>query len=137
MIGMNLKYLRQKYRYSQEEIAEKLQVSRQSVAKWENGETLPDVIKCSELAKLFEVTIEMLLMCSIEDIEKSTLTGAEGNDGKYVFGLVKVGERGQIVIPKHARQVFDINPGDRLLVLGDKNRGIAIAKVNGLISNDF
>lgn len=39
---------------------------------------------------------------------------------------VKVGERGQIVIPKQARQIFDIKPGDTLIVLGDENRGIAI-----------
>ena len=45
--------------------------------------------------------------------------------GKYAW-TVKVGERGQIVIPKQARQIFDIKPGDTLIVLGDENRGIAI-----------
>lgn len=40
----------------------------------------------------------------------------------------KVGEKGQIVIPKEAREVFNINPKDTLILLGDKNRGIAIAK---------
>lgn len=49
-------------------------------------------------------------------------------DGKYIFGTVKVGERGQIVIPKEARGVFDIKPGDTLLVLGDEAQGIAIVK---------
>jgi AbrB family looped-hinge helix DNA binding protein len=48
--------------------------------------------------------------------------------GKYFFGSVKVGERGQIVIPIEARKVFNINPGDKLLVLGDEKKGIAIAK---------
>ena len=48
--------------------------------------------------------------------------------GKHLFGTVKVGERGQIVIPKAARDVFDINPGDNLLVLGDEEKGIAIVK---------
>lgn len=137
MIGMNLKYLRKKYRYSQEDIAEKLMVSRQSVAKWENGETLPDVFKCAELAKLFEVSVEMLLMCSLEEMDNSDYTSNESSDGKYIFGIVKVGERGQMVIPKFARRVFDISPGDRLLVLGDKNRGIAIAKINGILPNDI
>ncbi len=51
-----------------------------------------------------------------------------GKDGKYVFGTVKVGEKGQIVIPKQARDVFDIKPGDSLLVLGDITQGIAIVK---------
>lgn len=45
--------------------------------------------------------------------------------GKYAW-TVKVGEKGQFVIPKEAREIFDIHPGDTLIVLGDKNRGIAI-----------
>lgn len=45
--------------------------------------------------------------------------------GKYAW-TVKVGEKGQFVIPKEARDVFDINPGDTLIVLGDINQGIAI-----------
>lgn len=45
-----------------------------------------------------------------------------------MFGTVKVGERGQIVIPKEARELFDIRPGDNLLLLGDEEKGIAIVK---------
>ena len=48
-------------------------------------------------------------------------------DGKYIFGVVKVGDKGQIVIPKEARKVYDIKPGDALLLLGDKN-GMALLK---------
>ena len=48
-------------------------------------------------------------------------------DGKYIFGVVKVGDKGQIVIPKDARNVYDIKPGDALIVLGDE-RGIALLK---------
>ena len=47
---------------------------------------------------------------------------------KHIFGTVKVGERGQIVIPKKARDIFNINPGDTLLILGDERKGIAIVK---------
>lgn len=47
---------------------------------------------------------------------------------KYIFGVVKVGEKGQIVIPKEAREVFGIEPGDSLLVLGDRTKGLAIVK---------
>ncbi len=46
-------------------------------------------------------------------------------NGKYAW-TVTVGEKGQIVIPKQAREVFDIKPGDTLVVLGDKARGLAI-----------
>lgn len=51
-------------------------------------------------------------------------------DGKtnHIFGTVKVGERGQVVIPKEAREIFDIRPGDMLFVLGDEERGIALIK---------
>ena len=48
-------------------------------------------------------------------------------DGKYIFGVVKVGDKGQIVIPKDARNVYGIKPGDALILLGDE-RGIAMLK---------
>jgi AbrB family looped-hinge helix DNA binding protein len=51
----------------------------------------------------------------------------EANNGKFIFGVVKVGERGQIVIPKEAREQYGIKPGDSLMVLGDQN-GIALLK---------
>lgn len=47
--------------------------------------------------------------------------------GKYIFGVVKVGDRGQIVIPKDARELYGIKAGDSLLVLGD-SKGMAILK---------
>lgn len=47
--------------------------------------------------------------------------------GKYIFGVVKVGERGQIVIPKEAREIYGIKAGDSLLVLGD-SKGMAVLK---------
>ena len=54
---------------------------------------------------------------------------ADNKQGKYIFGTVKVGEKGQIVIPKDARKVFDIKPGDSLLVLGDTAQcGLALVK---------
>ena len=51
-------------------------------------------------------------------------------DGKYIFGTVKVGERGQIVIPKDARKLFNIKSGDLVLVVGDEKRGIGIVKAD-------
>ena len=47
--------------------------------------------------------------------------------GKYIFGVVKVGDRGQIVIPKDARELYGIKAGDSLLILGDK-KGMAVLK---------
>lgn len=51
------------------------------------------------------------------------------NDGKYLFGVVKVGDKGQIVIPKDARKIYDIMPGDSLMMLGDQ-KGIALLKTD-------
>lgn len=50
------------------------------------------------------------------------------NGGKHIFGTVKVGEKGQIVIPKDAREVFGIAPGDTLLILGDEKNGIIVTR---------
>ncbi len=52
--------------------------------------------------------------------------------GHYVFGTVKVGERGQIVIPREARDTFHIKAGDTLIVLGDEKWGIAVTKADVL-----
>ena len=48
--------------------------------------------------------------------------------GKRVFGTAKVGDRGQIVIPKEARELFGIKPGDTLLILGDEDTGLIVSR---------
>ena len=53
----------------------------------------------------------------------------EEKNGKYIFGVVKVGDKGQIVIPKDARKLYDIKPGDALMLLGDRN-GMALLKTD-------
>ena len=53
--------------------------------------------------------------------------------GKHIFGLVKVGEKGQIVIPAKARTIFHIKPGDNLIVIGDESQGIALLKEENLL----
>ena len=47
---------------------------------------------------------------------------------RYIFGTVKVGDKGQIVIPKEARNTFGIHPGDTLLVLGDDENGLIVTR---------
>lgn len=120
---MNLKELRKAHKYTQEEVAEKLGVSRQAVAKWESGETVPDINNCLALARLYNVSLDDLVNHS----RKRDGIGIQP-EGKHVFGTVKVGERGQIVIPKKARDIFNISPEDTLLVLGDEAQGIALVK---------
>ena len=54
--------------------------------------------------------------------------------GKHMFGMVKVGDKGQIVIPAKARKLFQINPGDNLIVLGDEMQGIAMLKEENFLA---
>jgi AbrB family looped-hinge helix DNA binding protein len=51
----------------------------------------------------------------------------KGPEGKHAW-TARVGEKGQIVIPKEAREIFGIKPGDTLLLLGDESKGLAIVK---------
>ena len=51
----------------------------------------------------------------------------KGNS-RRVFGTAKVGERGQIVIPKEARELFNIQPGDTLLILGEEETGLIVSR---------
>lgn len=63
----------------------------------------------------------------------------QGPTGKYAW-TVTVGEKGQFVIPKQARELFDIKPGDTLILLGDEERGIAIppkSTFSSLMGNIF
>ena len=61
------------------------------------------------------------------------------SNGKFAW-MVKIGEKGQLVIPKEAREMFDLQPGEEILVLGDKEKGIAILpkeKQQDFIKNIF
>ena len=123
MLKENLIMLRNLHGYSQEEIAEKIGISRQAYAKWERGATVPDIVKCAALAQVYGVSIDSLLKT-----EKADGIGMipPAQNGKHIWGSVLVGDRGQIVIPKVARDKFQITGGTRLIVLGDENEGIAL-----------
>lgn len=118
--------MRKLHQMTQEDVAEKLGVSRQAVAKWESGETIPDLDKCRVLAEIFEVTLDDLANYEAKDNMGLGLPPK----GKHIFGLVTVGDKGQIVIPAKARKLFNISPGEQLMVLGDETQGLAIIKSN-------
>ena len=133
LIFQNLPALRQYHKYSQEEVAEKVGVSRQAVAKWESGETVPDILNCNALAELYDVSLDSLIHY---DQEKEHMPIPP--KGKHLFGTVKVGDRGQIVLPKKARDLFRIKQGDLLVVLGDENpetAGIALVPGDTILRN--
>jgi len=125
MINMNLKRLRQLHQLTQEALAEKLGVSRQVIAKWERGESTPELHFVIQLAELYDVTIDNLVNFNEEEAGLSVPP-----KGKHVFGAITVGERGQIVIPKKAREIFNIDAGDTLIIVGDEERGLAIVPEN-------
>ena len=127
MLKENIAMLRNVNGYSQEEVAEKIGISRQAYAKWEKGETVPDVERCQKLAELYGVTIDSLINFS-DKIGTTKLT--PGPKGKHFFGTTKMNDRGQIVIPKKARELFDIKNGDSFVVLGDEAEGIALIKAD-------
>ena len=124
MFKDNLIQLRKMKKMTQEGIAEKVGVTRQAVAKWEAGETVPDLEKCRLLAELFGVSLDDLANYEPEENMGLSLPPK----GKHLFGVVTVGEKGQIVIPAKARKVFAISAGDRLVILGDEEQGLAIIK---------
>ena len=127
MLKDNISRLRYVNGYSQEKVAEKIGISRQAYAKWEKGETIPDVERCQKLAELYGVTIDSLINFSDK---VGTTTLIPGPKGKHIFGIAKINDRGQVVIPKKARELFGINNGDSLIVLGDEAAGIALIKAD-------
>ena len=122
MLKENLVMLRKLHGYSQEQIAEKIGISRQAYAKWESGATVPDIDKAAQLAQVYGVTVDGLL--------KTETTEGVGvippaPQGKNIWGSVALGDRGQIVIPKAARDRFGLKGGDRLIVVSDEH-GLAL-----------
>ena len=122
MLKDNLAMLRNMHGFSQEELAEKINISRQAYAKWERGDTIPDVEKCSRLAEIYGVSIDGLIKT-----EKAEGIGAipPAPKGKNIWGSVVINERGPIVIPKAARDQFALASGQRLIVLSNEE-GIAL-----------
>ena len=129
MIGKNIQKLRKQKNLTQEALAEKAGVTRQTVAKWEAGESVPDLDTAGQLAAALEVSLDDLINAPEYEID-----GRPGMRGKHMFGVVTVGDKGQIVIPVRARRVFNIKPGDQLMVLGDENSGIALVDASFFMS---
>ena len=122
MLKENLVMLRNLHGYSQETVAEKIGISRQAYAKWETGATVPDIEKCRLLAELYGTTIDSLVRTETEE-GLGLLPPAP--KGKNIWGSVTLSDRGQLVIPKGARERFGLTGGQRLVVLSDEY-GIAL-----------
>lgn len=129
MFNENLVQMRKLMSMTQEDLAEKVGVTRQAVAKWESGESLPDLEKSKLLAEVLGVSLDDLANHEPDDNMGLGLAPR----GKHLFGMVTVGDKGQIVIPAKARKLFNISPGDSLVVLGDENQGMALVKADNFL----
>lgn len=125
MLRDNLIMLRNIHGYSQEELAGKIDISRQAYAKWESGATVPDILKCARLAEIYGVSIDSLIR--EENVEGVGIC-VPAPRGKHIWGSVTMNERGQIIIPKVARDALGLEGGRRLVVLSDEV-GIALLPV--------
>ena len=122
--------MRKMRKMTQEDLAEQVGVTRQAIAKWESGETIPDLEKCRMLAETFGVSLD-----DLANFEPEQNLGLDlPPKGKHLFGMVTVGDKGQIVIPAKARKLFNISPGDELVVLGDETQGMAIIKAQHFLA---
>lgn len=124
----SLKKLRKSAKLTQEQVAEALNVSRQTVAKWESGDALPDIDNCIALAKLYKVTLDDLVTYAKEP------NNSNAPKGKHIFGVVKIDSKGQIVIPEKAFEIFGLEKGDKLLIMGDEAQGMAMVKLNSFLA---
>ena len=103
MFSENLVQMRKLLSMTQEDVAEKVGVTRQAVAKWESGESVPDLEKSKLLAEALGVSLDELVNHEPED----NLGLGLAPKGKHLFGIVTVGDKGQIVIPAKARKLFN------------------------------
>ncbi len=131
MFGKNLIQMRKLHQLTQEALAEKVGVSRQAIAKWEAGDSVPDLQTGQKLAEVLNVTLDELVSFETENPVGLMVPPK----GKHLFGIVTVGEKGQIIIPAKARKLFSIAPGDQMVVLGDETQeGLAIIKAQNFLS---
>lgn len=112
-IASNIKYFRDRNHWTLEELAEKVGVSRQALAKWEQGKSLPDVVNCARLAQVYEIPVDELLWYNPESAATAT------TKGKHFFGTVILGESG-VPLSTEARQAYGLADGSQLTLLGNE-----------------
>jgi len=122
-IADNLKILRYKYGYTLENIAEIISVSRQTVSKWEAGDTIPDIMSCTKLAHLYKITLDELVYKPLKAVIMNDFEEENG----CICGVVELTD-GAMRIPDPVLELFGIDKNDKLLVLADKSKGIALMK---------
>lgn len=118
MLVNQLKLLRTRKGLTQEQVAEIVGVSRQAVAKWEKGESMPDLECCIRLADLYNIPLDALARGLKEE--------KPAGDAWQMCGVARMNEKGQITLPAQIREKFGMGPGSMILVLADTEKGIAL-----------
>ena len=130
LFAETLKSLRMEKEMSQRDLAERIYVTRSAIAKWENGESIPDIMRCSQLAEIFDIDMDNVASMFIQrDINK-----AMNAKRKFIFGKCRI-KHNRIVIPEDAQRVFGLKDGDELLLVGDIKQGMALIPISGV--DDF
>ncbi len=123
-LSENLRFLRRKYGYTLEALAQIISVSRQSVAKWEAGDSLPDIINCVKLATLYKISLDELVNRPLTKVDENVIS----SDNNRICGVLEISADNAITIPEPVMDMFGICDGDRVLLLADKTQGIALVK---------
>ena len=123
-IADNLVLMRHKHGYTMEALAEIISVSRQTIAKWESGESYPDIMNCMKLATLYKITLDELVYKPLSEAE----AGKFSSDSNKICGMLEIDENCAIGLPKILMEMFDMKMGDKVLLLADRREGIAIVK---------
>ena len=112
---------------TQEELAEKMNVSRQTVAKWEAGDSIPDIAKCSVLASIFNLYLDDIADMFIDRDDERSMHPKN----QYFLGISKIENR-TVVLPENAMKMYGFKEGDVLLILGNSSQSISLASKNNL-----
>ncbi len=127
-IAENLAILRQKNGYTMEALAEIISVSRQTIAKWEAGDSYPDILNCTKLASLYKISLDELVNKQLKLVMNSDMI----TEGEQVYGVVDISPEGTVPVPDSVMKLFDMQCGDKVILLADKKRGIALLKCSQL-----
>ena len=123
-IADNLKLLRYKHGYTLEAIAEIISVSRQSVSKWESGDSVPDIVNCVKLASLYKISLDELVNRPLKNIMENDFVPEENR----ICGVLEISQEKTIRIPDSVMEMFGIRSGSKILLLADRGQGIALVK---------
>ena len=132
ILGDEIKKARNLQRFSQEDLAERIGVTRQAIINWEKGKAVPDMLTAVKLAEALDVTVEEL--ASTKKVKGPAFYGP---DEKRFLGTVTIGKDGNVKLPKEFLREMKVFPGDKMLMLADTERGVEFLPMDILWKNSM